>query len=237
MAKSQLVIPDWGISGYAKKVKLHQRLVSEYFRTLYFEVFVFGKTGDFWSRIINENPTLKSLVWERTKTVGSDHDKDKLNFEDGLGRYYAARYTAKHSEFKYDEETMKIIEEKVVSHRTSNPHHLEFYQGRVIRLPYEIPTVDPSHDDSSQIEYLDLIEMAADWIASGEEDGADPETWFRGEFEYGSFRMTYDCAMAMSHLFLVAHPFLEENCKLQRFGNNPTELNYGKQERNVRKVG
>ena len=232
MAKSQLVVPDWGIRDYKNKIKLHQALVKEYFKVLYFEVFVFGKAGDIWSKIINKNPALKGLIWERAKTIGSEHDADKLNFEDGLGSYYAARYTAKHSKFKYDEETMKIIEEKVVSHRTSNPHHLEFYKGRVIHLPHEVPMEDPS-----QISYLDLIEMAADWLASGEEDGADPETWFKAQYEYGSFKITSECAKAMSHLLWVAHPFLEENCKLQRFGNNPTELNYGEQERNIRKVG
>lgn len=234
MAKTQIVIPDWGVRDYTNKVKLHQALVCEYFRTLYFEVFSFGRRGDIWSRIIADNPSLKDWVWAYTKKI-AEHDRDKLDFDTGLGKYYAARYTAKHSKFTYPAPVMEEIEKMVISHRTSNAHHLEFYKGKMIRLPYEAPELLP--EESIEIQYIDLLEMAADWLASGEEDGADPETWFKAQYNFGSFKITEECAKAMSHLLWVAHPFLVENCKLQRFGNNPTELNYGEQERNIRKVG
>jgi hypothetical protein len=237
MVKFQIDIPDWGVRDYTKKVKLHKALVREYFKILYFEMFVFGKLGEIWGKIAEENPQLKQQVWEKAKTIEATHDEDKVNFDTGLGKFYAARYTAKHSAFKYSKEIMDLIEEKIVSHRTNNLHHLEAYKGLIIRLPNEKPVTREEIQSSTPIQYLDLMEMAADWLASGEEDGADPETWFRAQFEYGSFKITYKCAQAMNHMLQIAHPFLEENCKLQRFGNNPTELNYGKQERNIRKVG
>lgn len=187
------------LEAFKCKQAQHKHAVMGYYKTLL--------TTEFFEEICLIFPKLtkeEAMRWFTERV--SKHDDDKLYDEETLS-LFAARYFKNLYNESIDPKVQLLIDKAVLKHRNYQEHHAE-------SVAWALNSVQGTW----------FMEMIADWAAVSEELGNNAHTWFLTQLELGNYEFSSAITTLISHALQFLSPLVDENRKLQRFGNNPESV-------------